>query len=316
MILRGWRYFLKVAETGNLTRAAAQLHMTQPALSRHLKQLEEEMGVELLMRHGRGVRLTEAGALFVDQARDILARADNLADILHAREIQPTGTLAVGMPLSWSNLVTTPLIVAFRRKHPSVTIRLIEGTTDELRQALKRREIQAAVVTMVERDPEIDMRHVISDGAFLIGPPGSTIVRDGKLDLKALTGQPLVLLSHTTNVRRELERVLAKARLSSEMVLEVNTLSLLDYVERGVGCSVVPACAVAGFTRRHRLAVGLIDGFRSDWAVGSLRGHPSTAAQKAFEDMMEAMMVDLVDRGAWPSGKLARPGQGSMASLG
>lgn len=305
MILRGWRYFLKVAETGNLTRAAAQLHMTQPALSRHLKQLEEEMGVELLMRHGRGVRLTDAGALFVDQAREILAQADNLVDILHAREIQPAGQLAIGMPLSWSGLVTTPLIVAFRKKHPSVTIRLVEGTTEALRQALKRKEIQAAVVTMVERDPEIEMRHVISDGAFLIGPPGSTIVRDGKLDLKVLTGQPLVLLHHTTNVRRELERVLAQARLKSDIVIEANTLTLLDFVEQGLGYSVVPACAVAGFNQRHRLAVGLIDGFRSDWAVASLRGHPSTAALKAFEDMMAAMLADLVHGGGWPSGQLS-----------
>lgn len=306
MILRGWRYFLKVAETGNLTRAAAQLHMTQPALSRHLKQLEDEMGVALLMRHGRGVRLTEAGTLFVEQAREILARADTLSEVLHAREARPSGQLAIGMPLSWTGLVTTPLITAFRERHPSVTLRLVEGTTDALRQALKRREIQAAVVTMVDRDPEIETRHIVSDGAYLIGPPDSTVVRDGKLDLKALTGQPMVLLTHTTNVRRELERVLAQARLRSDMVLEVNTLSLLDYVERGVGYSVVPACAVAGFDRRNRLKVGLIDGFRSDWAVASLRGHPGTAALRAFETLLDDMLADLVARGAWPSARLVQ----------
>lgn len=305
MILRGWRFFLKVAETGNLTRAAAQLHMTQPALSRHLKQLEEEMGVSLLMRHGRGVRLTDAGALFVEQAREILARADGLADILHAREARPSGQLSLGMPLSWSSLVTRPLVIAFRKKYPSVTLRLIEGTTDSLRQALKRREIQAAVVTMVERDPEVEMRHLVSDGAYLIGPSDSTAVKDGKLDLKALTGQPLVLLSHTTNVRRELERALNQARLSSEMVLEVNTLSLLDYVEQGVGCSMLPACAIAGFDRRHRLKVGLIDGFRSDWALAILRGHPGTAALHAFETMMSDTVAELVTAGDWPSAKLA-----------
>lgn len=306
MILRGWRYFLKVAETGNLTRAASQLHITQPALSRHLKQLEEEMGVELFARHGRGVRLTEAGMLMVDQAREILARADDLSDMLQARETRPTGQLAIGMPLSWSGLVTTPLIVTLRRKHPAVTIRLVEGTTEDLRQALKRREIQVAVVTMVERDPEIEMRHVISDGAFLVGPPGSTIVRGGKLDLKFLAGQPLILLHHTTNVRRELERALAQARLQSNTVIEANTLTLLDFVERGLGYSVVPACAVAGFNQRHRLSVGLIDGFRSDWAVASLRGHPRTAALKVFEDMMGTMLMNLVREGAWPSGRLPK----------
>lgn len=306
MILRGWRYFLKVAETGNLTRAAAQLHMTQPALSRHLKQLEEEMGVALLMRHGRGARLTDAGALFVEQAREILARADGLADILHAREARPSGQLGIGMPLSWTSLVTTPLIIAFRKTYPSVTLRLIEGTTDSLRQALKRREIQAAVVTMVERDPEVDMRHVVSDGAYLIGPADSTVVKDGKLDLKALTGQPLVLLSHTTNVRRELERTLEQARLNSDMVLEVNTLSLLDYVEQGVGYSMLPACAVAGFDRRHRLKIGLIDGFRSDWALATLRGHPGTAALQAFETMLDETLGNLVASGAWPSAELAQ----------
>lgn len=305
MILRSWRYFLKVAETGNLTRAAAELHMTQPALSRHLKQLEEEMGVELLMRHGRGVRLTDAGALFVEQANDILARTDGLADILHAREARPSGQLSIGMPLSWAGLVTTPLIIAFRKTYPSVTIRLVEGTTDLLRQSLKSREIQAAVVTMVERDPEVEIRHLVSDGAYLIGPSDSTVVRGGKLDLKALTGQPLVLLSHTANVRRELERALDLVRLHSDMVLEVNTLALLNYVEQGVGYSMLPACAVAGFNRRHRLKIGLIDGFRSDWALATLRGHPGTAALNAFEAMLDETLCNLVTNGAWPSAQLA-----------
>ena len=116
----------------------------------------------------------------------------------------------------------------------------------------------------------------------------------------------MVLLTHTTKVRRELERVLAQARLRSDMVLEVNTLSLLDYVERGVGYSVVPACAVAGFDRRNRLKVGLIDGFRSDWAVASLRGHPGTAALRSFETLLDDMLADLVARGAWPSARLVQ----------
>src|SRR3546814_20967895 len=76
------RYFLKIAEHGSITRAAAELHITQPALTRHVAHLEDQLRVKLLMRHGRGVRLTEPGRLLTTRARGILADIDFLSEEL------------------------------------------------------------------------------------------------------------------------------------------------------------------------------------------------------------------------------------------
>src|SRR3546814_12039376 len=92
---------MKVAEYGNVTRAAADLHLTQPALTRHIALLEDELQAKLLMRHGRGVQLTEAGRLVIERAGILIAQIEDLADELAARETEPQGELSLGLPYAF-----------------------------------------------------------------------------------------------------------------------------------------------------------------------------------------------------------------------
>src|SRR3546814_4677606 len=92
--IRSLRYFMKVAEYGNVTRAAADLHLTQPALTRHIALLEDELQAKLLMRHGRGVQLTAAGRLVIERAGILNATIEDLADEPADRETEPEGELA------------------------------------------------------------------------------------------------------------------------------------------------------------------------------------------------------------------------------
>src|SRR3546814_2353483 len=98
--------FLKIAEHGSITRAAAELHITQPVLTRHVAHLEDQLRGKLLMRHGPGVRLTEPGRLLTTRARNILADIDILSEQLLARQTEPQGQLSVGLPWSWSAGIT------------------------------------------------------------------------------------------------------------------------------------------------------------------------------------------------------------------
>src|SRR3546814_6415989 len=104
------RYFRKIAEHGSITRAAAELHITQPALTRHVAHLEDQLRVKLLMRHGRGVRLTETGRLLTTRARSILADIDILSEELIARQTEPQGELSVGLPWYWSEGITATVV--------------------------------------------------------------------------------------------------------------------------------------------------------------------------------------------------------------
>jgi DNA-binding transcriptional LysR family regulator len=147
MELRHLRYFVAVAGTMNVTRAARDLHLAQPALSQQIKALEAELGVALLRRSGRGIELTAAGRRFHDDARAILDLGHSA--VLAAQQVArgDVGRLAVGMTESagFSPMVTEP-IRRFIRAHPGVDLTLIEGRTEDLVRALADRAIDVALV--------------------------------------------------------------------------------------------------------------------------------------------------------------------------
>ena len=96
MDLRSLRYFLQIAELGNLTRAATRLRVAQPSLTRHMHQLEQELGTSLFLRANKGVTLTDAGLLLRENAERILRDIDHVRSEIRSREKQPRGTVALG----------------------------------------------------------------------------------------------------------------------------------------------------------------------------------------------------------------------------
>jgi LysR family nitrogen assimilation transcriptional regulator len=98
MDLRQLRYFVQISETANFSRAAEILHVAQPSLSQQMKNLEDELGVELLIRHARGVTLTPLGQQLYDDARRILHEVDRARDTLRTQSQSPSGRISVGLP--------------------------------------------------------------------------------------------------------------------------------------------------------------------------------------------------------------------------
>ena len=135
MELRHLRYFIAVAEELHFRRAAERLHMSQPPLSQQIRQLEEEIGAQLLLRNQRKVELTAAGAAFLVRAREILDAVEDAAR--EARRVQrgEVGRLAVGFVGSAMYSFVPELLRAFREQAPDIGLRLHElGTTEQLRQ--------------------------------------------------------------------------------------------------------------------------------------------------------------------------------------
>lgn len=301
--LRAWRFLVKVAEVGSVTRAAAQLHMTQPALSRHLQQLEESVGAELLMRHGRGVRLTPAGEHFRDVAEGILERMTRLGDELSARASEPAGELAVGLPMSWSGLVTAELVPRFVRAFPKVGLRIVEGTTPELRDGLNSRRLHLAVMLDVEPDTALLQRRLVDEGAYLVGSKATVFPPGKQADFRMLAGQPLIQLPQETHVRKRVEQALEKHRITAENLLEINSLSLLGFVEKGLGITVLPTSAVESYPRKRYLSYTLMRDVKLSWCLASLKLRPRTAAMNEFENELKHLLSEIVGAGSWRSAR-------------
>lgn len=302
--LRSWRFLVTVAEVGNVTRAAARLHMTQPALSRHLQQLEDVAGVKLLMRHGRGVRLTPAGEHFREVAEEILARMSTLGDELSARASEPAGELAVGLPMSWSGVVTAQLIPRFLHAFPKVNLRVVEGATPELRRGLASRQLHLAVLLDTEKDPLLSLESMVDEGVYLVGSKSAALPAGKRADFKMLVGQPLIQLPLETHLRDQVERALAKHRVNVDTRVEINSLSLLlGFVEKSLGITVLPASAVESYAHRAHLSYRLMRDFHFSWYLATLKSRPRTAAVNEFEAVLKRLLSEIIGQGHWPSAR-------------
>lgn len=151
MNLRILEYFLAVAEAGNITKAAEQLLMTQPTLSRQLKQLEEELEIELFTRKNHHIELTEEGALFRRRAQEILTLTQKAKDELKNGN-QLVGELVIGTQQLQVVEEISTLIAEFHTLHPEVRFRLITGSNIEIRDGLDRGELDFGI--LVEPTPK------------------------------------------------------------------------------------------------------------------------------------------------------------------
>jgi len=145
MELRHLRYFVAVAEAENVTRAATKLHVSQPALSRQIHDLEDEIGFPLLERSAKSVRLTDAGRTFLTEARAVLQRAEEAVAAARAKAGGMSGEIQVGYAPSLTVQILPPMLRAFQGEFPQVRVVLNDLSSEEMLEQLGTRKLQVAL---------------------------------------------------------------------------------------------------------------------------------------------------------------------------
>ncbi|MDQ8032647.1 MAG: LysR family transcriptional regulator [Bordetella sp.] len=246
--LRQLQAFLTIAETANLTHAAARLGMQQPPLTRMLQALETALGTALVERLPRGVRLTPAGLALAEEARQLVARAQALPQLAQRAAAGQTGRLAVGFTSSASLHPLVPEVLRrFREQWPGVHITLEEAGSDELGQALAEGRLQAAFVrSMLMPGPALQVDTVLEEPMLAAIPAGHALAARpaATLRLAALADQPFVLYRRPTGPGLY-DRILSACRaagFSPDVAQEAPRLTAtLSLVAAGFGVSLVPA---------------------------------------------------------------------------
>ena len=190
--LRHLRSFVVVAEEGNVGRAARRLFITQPALSRQLKQLEQELGVPLLVRVPRGVELTEAGRELQQKARAALEAAEQAMTV--GRPAEPAGRLVVGVALAGHREHWFGLAEAFSRRHEAVDVDLRTALSEVLQRQLAAGELDVAIMLEPARQPGIGYALVREEPVSVWAHRGHPLAGRGTLTLADLDGFPVTLL--------------------------------------------------------------------------------------------------------------------------
>jgi LysR family transcriptional regulator, transcription activator of glutamate synthase operon len=247
MELRQLRYFAAVAEQRHFTRAAAELHVAQPALSQQIRRLEQELGFELLERTSRSVRVTEAGEAVLRRARRALAEVDAIAPDLDALRGLRTGRVLVGAIQSLGPFDLPGLLAAFRAQHPGIDLLLREETTQEMLGLLAADELDLAIAAIDPPPPtEFATQPVYEEELVLAVRPGHPLAKRTRLALSDLPDEPFILFREGSGLRATTERALAAAGLQPRARLESTELSRVRaLVARGLGVAIVPRSETA-----------------------------------------------------------------------
>lgn len=245
MELRHIRYFLAVAEELNFTRAARRIGIGQPPLSNQIRDLEEEIGAPLFRRLPHGAELTEAGQVFLPEARAILAKAGQAKALALRAARGELGRLRVGFTGSAAFSAIVPSSVrSFRRTHPEIDLTLEEAHTTRLLERLDAEELDAVFIRPGRADPPGFRSHVLGEESMVIAlPSGHPLAEADTLPLSALSDEPFVLFPRAAGPSLFDEIITACRRAGFEPILgqiapQITSIANLIAVELGV--SVVP----------------------------------------------------------------------------
>jgi DNA-binding transcriptional LysR family regulator len=246
MELRHLRYFLAVGEALKFTKAAAQLRVAQPALSRQVQDLEDEIGVDLLRRSPRGVTLTAEGKLFLEEVRELLKRADESVEKVRALARGEYGELHVGYVHVPTVEILPPALAAFQQAVPGVKVVLHDLSSDELIAGLHNATLELAVVVQLteEQTAGIEFELLRTYPWCVALNAAHPFSRLKSISLEKVAAQPLVALRRKdySEYHRILERIFAPVFAKPLIAVECDSAtSLIMEVEAGHGIAVVTA---------------------------------------------------------------------------
>ncbi|WP_147112725.1 LysR family transcriptional regulator [Tateyamaria sp. syn59] len=245
MELRHLRYFVAVADYGGISHAAERLHIAQPAVSRQIRDLEGELGFDLLSREGRRVVLTDAGRAFADRARSILHEVDEAADAARRIAQGEAGTLRIGLLESASWAGHTPRALnRFKRQNPNIRLDIRPMSSVDQIDALLAGELDAAFVYRQDNIVEdaLAVHRLRQDDIVLAASTDLVFERDGPLSLEDIDGLPIVAFPRAAApaYHDRLFGALRDIGFDTQVVQEaMDETTILSLVSAGVGCAFV-----------------------------------------------------------------------------
>ncbi len=242
------RSFLHIAELGNLSQAAARLNLSQPALSRQLKALEDSAGTRLLNRTGRGVQLTEAGEILADRARIIIDEMEKLSSDLAGLQGEVRGALCIGFPPTAGSRLAGPVVETFHKRYPNVQLRVVQLLSGALERALLEGRIDMGILYEGALSAHLGTERLWKESMQLIAPAtkhslngdhpealGNEVSLSDALDL------PLILPNRPHGLRALLEREAFRNNQSLNTVIEAESMQIqIELVRRGLGYTLMP----------------------------------------------------------------------------
>lgn len=248
MDLRQLRYFAGIAEHGSFSKAANHLRVAQPALSQHVRHMEDELGIVLLHRGTHGVLPTEAGERLLRHAKIILAEFAEIPDSVRGRNTAPRGEVRFGLPGTVSEILGVPLIENALARYPGARIRIVEAMSGYILDWLRRGEIDLAMIYSTSDPKGLAVHHGLSEELCLFGLPTLgrvSVPSGGEVTLAEAAGLDLILPGLSHGLRDLVERAALSVRVPIQPAIEIDSYGHIKRLaQRGLGYGILPRMAV------------------------------------------------------------------------
>jgi DNA-binding transcriptional LysR family regulator len=289
--------FLTAADLGNFSEAARRLHISQPAVSQAISSLEKHFGMELFLRHGRSVRLTEAGQSLKPMARELLATAYRLDETMVSLQGEVVGEINIGCSTASGKYLLPGLIARFREQFSQVRINVLVSSRNSVIERLLSGQAAMGVSSKRIEHRELEHQEFFTDEVILVAPSHHPWARFGMVYPDDLLDEPMILREEASGTREIMLDGLRKHDISPDMLNVAmvigNAEAILMAVEEGIGIAFVSRLAASRCLSAGRIVEIGVEGMqlRCNIYLARSRRFPYTRAQSEFWDFVGRMDV-------------------------
>ena len=315
MDIRQLRYFVAIVEQGSFSGAANFLHVAQPALSLHVRNMEADLGSPLLIRTPRGVEPTEAGAILLRHARIIMDQFTVAEEEIRGHHDDPAGEVRLGVPGTIGQILAVPLITAVRLRYPKIKLRMAEAMSGFIFEWMREERVDLAVLYGNAEEHGIRTERLLEEDLRFFGPAAG--IRDEVLPPNGATMTfaevarlPLILPDKGHGLRDLLNRRAEAVQLELNTVIDVDSYSnIKSLVAEGLGYSILTENAIATELAEGRLRNWAIEqpSISRNIYLASSASRPMKNAVSVVLGLARETLLDLSRQGRWIGARIVAP---------
>lgn len=260
MDIKQLRSFITISETKNITKAASLLNIVQPAVSRQIHLLEDELGVVLFERGRHGMHLTDEGKILEVYARRALKEIEAAKVELTTSNGTLQGTINVGILASLSELLSVSLMRVIKKKYPDVNLKVTVGYSGHLTEWLEKGDIDLALIYGTDSSKFIDIQPIVRERLWIIGPYNSELNYNYPMKIKDISKLPLILPYAPHRLRSIIEQGFNSENCDLNICAEMNDIQVQkQLVKEGFGYTILPLVSMKNDLQQKKFKMAPID---------------------------------------------------------
>ncbi len=234
------RVLVEVVERGNFSRAAKSLYMTQPAVSQYIKNLERDMGVQVLDRSNKSVQLTKEGRIVYEHAKEMIGHFETMHHLLHDLEHEPKGELAIGASYTFGEYVLPRVIAQLLREYPDIQPNITIGNTQDIAEQVADMKLDIGIVEGDVDDAQIQVESFAADRMCIVASHDHPLIQNERITASQLGEETWIIREKGSGTREATEKLFEKMEIDPPHRMEFGSTQIIkESVEAGLGVTLL-----------------------------------------------------------------------------